>query len=290
MTLLLKILSRLPFGALYILSDLLALIAYRVIRYRRDVVLQNLRNSFPEKNNQEIERIAKDFYQNLADIIIETLKAITIKKEDLIKRVHIKNIELVEGYMKRNQSIMVVATHQCNWEWVLMSGSAQWSYPLDAVYLPLSNKKIDKLMLKTRSRFGGNPIPAQNVISEMKRRQHITVVYGMLADQVPPKKSKKYWAKFMNQETAFLLGPEQLPKLFNYPVIFLSTTRLRRGYYQIDLKKVAEPPYSKQGHEIMDGYIKEAEALIHKNPADWLWSHRRWKYSRTEEGLTKSVN
>ena len=142
--------------------------------------------------------------------------------------------------MKRNQSIMVVATHQCNWEWVLMSGSAQWSYPLDAVYLPLSNKKIDKLMLKTRSRFGGNPIPAQNVISEMKRRQHITVAYGMLADQVPPKKSKKYWTKFMNQETAFLLGPEQLPKLFNYPVIFLSTTRLKRGYYQIDLKKVAE--------------------------------------------------
>jgi len=280
MILLLNALSRLPLWFLYILSDALAFTASRILRYRRKVVFLNLRNSFPDKSPKEIDAIAKGFYRNLADLIVETVKAISISREELVRRVQFQNLELVESYQKTGKPVIVVTIHQCNWEWVMQCGCIQFPVPVAVLYQPLKNKRMDRLMTRIRSRFGGTVIPSEAVLGEIRKRRDFVRAFGILADQNPSKKSKKFWSPFLNQETAFNLGPKQIAKLFDYPVIFLATKRVKRGRYQVDLLPVAEPPYSKEGLEIIEGYIRIAEEVVSLAPTDWLWSHRRWKYKR----------
>jgi len=277
---LLKVLSYLPFPVLYILSDLLAFTANYIMRYRRDVVFANLRRSFPDWDDRKINQTARKFYRNLSDLIVETVKALTISQEELLKRVSFKNGEILEEYLSKKQSVIMIAIHQCNWEWMLLAGCLKFPFPVDAVYLPLNNLAVDVLMRNTRSRFGGNPIPASNALMGIMKRSKVVRAFGMLADQVPAKGSDKYWARFLNQDTAFQLGTEQLPKLMKYPVIFLSIVRTKRGFYEVTLDKVGEPPYPPEGHAIMENYIEKAEKLVLDNPSDWLWSHRRWKYKK----------
>jgi len=276
-----KLLSYLPFSVLYILSDALAFTAYRIIRYRKKVVLMNLRNSFPDAPENEIIKIAKDFYRNLADIIVETMKALSISPEELKKRVHFRNVEIVQAYYDNKQSIIVMATHTGNWEWMLLSGCLQLPYPIDGVYAPLANTFYEKLMYQLRSRFGSMPIPRPDILKELSKRSKLLRATGLVADQTPTKNAEKHWVKFLNQDTAFLKGTDMLAKMTKYPVIFLSLRRIKRGYYEVSIEKIAEPPYEKNSTHILDTYIQKSEHLIRENPAAWLWSHRRWKLKKS---------
>jgi KDO2-lipid IV(A) lauroyltransferase len=242
---------------------------------------ENLKRAFPEKSESEIQSIIRGCYRNLADIVVETLKAITISKEELLRRVRFHNIELLEDRLSRNESVILIAIHQCNWEWMLLAGCLELPYRVDALYLPLRNPTIDKLMLETRSRFGGRPISAHNALMEVMKRKKEIRAFGMLADQVPPKASDKYWSSFLNQETAFLLGTEQLPKVTKSAAVFMNIRRVKRGFYDVDLELIAEPPYQRdEKHPIIETYKVMAEKLIRQHPSDWLWSHRRWKYKK----------
>jgi len=274
------ILSKLPLSILYGFSNLLGFLAGKVFRYRKKIVMENLRNSFPEKSEKELRSIASGFYRNLSDIIVETIKGITISKQELVKRVKFKNVELMDNYCREGKSMLVLNIHQCNWEWLLISGCIQLNFPIDAVYTPLSNKSIDKLMIRMRSRFGGNPIPVGKALRKMTKKSKIVKAFALVSDQAPMWSFKKYWITFLNQETAFIPGIVHLPKVTNYPVLFMGMRRLRRGYYEVDIQSIAEPPYSKDNHEVMEEFVSKAEAVIRQNPSDWLWSHRRWKYKR----------
>jgi len=276
----LKILSKLPLWVLYGFSNFLGFLIGKIFRYRRKVVLENLRNSFPEKDEKEIRSIAGGFYRNLSDIIVETLKGISISKQELVKRVKFKNVELMDNYCREGKSMLVLNIHQCNWEWLLISGCIQLNFPIDAIYTPLSNKKMDKFMIRMRSRFGGNPIPVGKALRKITKRSKVVKAFALVADQAPMTSFKKLWVTFLNQETAFIPGIIHLPKVTNYPVLFMGMRRLKRGYYEVDIQRIAEPPYSKDNHEVMEEFIGKAEAVIRQNPSDWLWSHRRWKYKR----------
>jgi len=276
----LKVLSKLPLWVLYGFSNFLGFLMGKVIRYRKKIVLENLRNSFPEKSEKELRSITSGFYRNLSDIIVETIKGITISKQELVKRVKFKNVELMDNYCREGKSMLVLNIHQCNWEWLLISGCIQLNFPIDAVYTPLSNKSIDKLMIRMRSRFGGNPIPVGKALRKMTKKSKIVKAFALVSDQAPMWSFKKYWTTFLNQETAFIPGIVHLPKVTNYPVLFMGMRRLKRGYYEVDIQSIAEPPYSKDNHEVMEEFVSKAEAVIRQNPSDWLWSHRRWKYKR----------
>ena len=276
----LKILSKLPLWVLYGFSNFLGFLIGKVIRYRKKIVLENLRNSFPEKSEKELRSITSGFYRNLSDIIVETIKGITISKQELVKRVKFKNVELMDNYCREGKSMLVLNIHQCNWEWLLISGCIQLNFPIDAVYTPLSNKSMDKLMIRMRSRFGGNPIPVGKALRKMTKKSKIVKAFALVSDQAPMWSFKKYWTTFLNQETAFIPGIVHLPKVTNYPVLFMGMRRLKRGYYEVDIQSIAEPPYSKDNHEVMEEFVSKAEAVIRQNPSDWLWSHRRWKYKR----------
>lgn len=267
---------------LYIISDVMFFIVYHLVGYRKHVVINNIRNSFPEKNNKEIQKIAKEFYKRFMDFTVETLKGITISKEELIRRVKFVNVPDVQPYADVNQSILVIASHQFNWEWALLTGCIVLPFPVDAVYQRLSNETFNWLMVDTRGRFGGKPVEKSKILREIVRDPNRLRALGIVADQSPRPHSPKYWTTFLQQDTAFFLGPEQIAKAAKYPVFFFKVNRVKRGYYTVEMIKLADPPYVKEHHDIIEAYARATEALVKEDPAGYLWSHKRWKLKKEQ--------
>jgi Kdo2-lipid IVA lauroyltransferase/acyltransferase len=280
----LTLLSRLPFSILYSFSDFLFVISYYLIGYRIKVVRKNLRNSFPEKSPDELKKIEKQFYKDLCDYGVETLKLLTISKEELMKRLIYKNPEIAQPFADRGQSIILLTSHQFNWEWLLTSGCLYLPFKVDFVYQRQSSELFNNFSLESRSRFGAYPIERNQVAREAIRRKNVLRGIAIMADQFPGlSRDKKYWTTFMNQETAFFLGLGQLAYLTQYPAIFFGVKKIKRGYYEAEGFVVSMPPYEKDSQQIVDDYVNATEKIIRQNPSGWLWSHNRWKRKREED-------
>jgi len=280
----LKLLSRLPLSILYAFSDFLFVMSYYVAGYRKKIVRKNLVNSFPEKSATELKMIEKQFYKDLCDYGVETLKLLTISREELMKRLVYKNPEIAQPFADRGQSIILLTSHQFNWEWLLTSGCLYLPFHVDFVYQKQSSELFDNFSLESRSRFGAYPIERAQVAREAIRRKNVLRGVAIMADQFPGlSQDKKYWTTFMNQETAFFLGLGQLAYITQYPAIFFGVKKIRRGYYEAEGFVVSEPPYKKDSQQIVEDYVKATEKIIRQNPSGWLWSHNRWKRSREEE-------
>jgi KDO2-lipid IV(A) lauroyltransferase len=274
----LSILSRLPFPVLYRISDCLYLFTYYIVRYRRRLVEKNLRHAFPGKSVAERRVIARQFYRNLCDYVVETLKLLTIEAEELKSRMHYTNPELLSHYTGNTLSVLILSSHQFNWEWLLAAGNLWLGVPIDFVYQPIHNRLTNRLMQTCRTRFGGHPIKRNEVARELAKRKHIVRGVAIVADQYPGRKQdKKYEATFLNQPTVFFTGSQQMATLMQYPALYGSVKRIKRGYYSCTLVKIAEPPYAPDSEVVLTNYIREVERVICENPADWLWSHNRWK-------------
>ena len=275
----LRLLSRLPLKILYVISDGLAWLAIHVVQYRHTVVRKNLSRSFPEKSPEEVRSLARAFYYNLMDVMVESLKGLTISEASLRSRVTFHNMDLINEYYDRRQSIIFLTTHQCNWEWLLLAGCIYLPYPVDAVYKPLASKKMDALMYQARARFGGKPIAKDRVLREVLRRKEQVRAIAMVADQTPARSTPRYWINFLHQETGFYRAIEQLPRAVQYPVLFAAMQRVGRGYYEVSFVPIGDPPYEKGDLTILPKYTKQAELMIQQQPANWLWSHKRWKHA-----------
>lgn len=279
----LRFLSRLPLNVLYLLSDMMFFIGYRVIRYRRNVVLKNLRNSFPEKSDAEIHRIEKDFYHNLCDYPIETLKMMTMPEREIRERIRYVNPEVIEDEAKKGRSMIYLTSHQFNWEWLLAGVCLSTTPKLYYVYQAQSSQFFDRVINSVRQRFGATPIRKERVAREAIKKRDALYGLAMLSDQFPGIDSdKRYWTNFLNQQTAFFQGINQLPVMTQNPVIFFESRKIKRGYYECHLVKIAEPPYERHDFSIVNNYANATERVIREQPAGWLWSHDRWKKSRAE--------
>ena len=272
--------SYLPLSILYGVSDLLYFVIYYIARYRYQVIRNNLVNSFPHKSKSEIDGIIKQFYQNFCDYVVETLKSISISGEELQQRVEIINSQLMENHLRKGTSVLALTSHQFNWEWLLLALGQQLSVPLSPVYKRLNNKYFDDLLLSIRSRFGCQPVEMQKTLSRILSERGVPTAYGFLADQTPLADADIYWSSFLGQEAAFFTGTERIARLTGYPVLFIGMKKIKRGHYVINFDKIAEPPYFKNDHTVLDRYISKIEQQIREKPAGWLWSHRRWKHKR----------
>jgi KDO2-lipid IV(A) lauroyltransferase len=274
----LKLLSQLPFGILYVFSDFLYVLAYYIIRYRRQLVRRNLRNSFPEKSDAELGKIEKAFYKNLCDYAVETLKLLTISREGLGKRMRFNDQQLIADFVSKNQSIIFLAAHQFNWEWLLVSASASFPMAIDFVYQPVNSEFFDHITLISRTRFGAHAIQRDEVAREFVKRKNILRGVAIVADQYPGYKTdKKYPTRFLHQDTVFFLGTNNIATLSQYPAVYFSVKKIKRGYYEAVPNLVAMPPYDKNGTVVIENYVRLVEKTIFTNPASWLWSHDRWK-------------
>ncbi len=272
------LLSKIPFWLLYRLSDVFCFFMCYFPGYRKKIVKENLIKSFPTKNKKEINSLTKDFYSNLSDLTLETLKIPTLRKQDLQTRVKILNMDRIHAYLDKAQSVLVLTGHQCNWEWLLLACSIECRYPIDAVYKPLQINFLDKLFINLRSKFGARPLAMKEVYRSVVRNKNEVRVVAMVADQTPAHSEIQYFTSFMNQNTAFFVGADKIARHTNYPVLFLDMKRIKRGYYEAEFQLLKEAPFDTTKFGVIESYARILESSINKNPSDWLWSHRRWKH------------
>lgn len=276
-----KLLSKLPFFMLYGISDFAYFLIYRVIGYRKKIVFENLHKSFPNKPEVEIKQIVKDFYQHIADLFTEFLKGYSISQEAILKRVQIVNPEIVRNYTDKNTPVIIVTGHIGNWEWLLHSLNLM-NIPMDIVYQKLSSPFFNELTLFIRSRFAITPmIEKDDTLRKTIERKDTVRALVMGSDQSPQNWKTAYWTTFLNQDSGFFTGTERIARKFDYPVIYSEMRRIRRGYYEIEFTEIAQPDYKDLPvGEITERFVRILEKTIQKFPADYLWSHRRWKHKR----------
>lgn len=277
----LYLISILPFPIFYILSDIVYFLMYRVIGYRKKVVYENLKNAFPEKTHHELKLIEKQFYKYLCDLFLETLKTLTISKEEAIKRCVLnENTKTIFKQLHdEKKSCILVMGHFGNWEWAGNSFSLVNPQQLYVIYHPLSNQHFDKLMYNMRSRFGTKLYAMKDTMREMIRNRNEINATAFIADQTPSPENA-YWTTFLNQETPVFWGTEKIAQKLNYPVVYVTVNKLKRGYYEVNTEYlVLEPKNTKEG-EISELHTRKLEKDIIAQPSIWLWSHRRWKHKR----------
>jgi len=272
--------SLLPFPLLYLVSDFFYLVIYRILGYRKQVVLTNLRNSFPEKSEAEIRSIASKFYAWFCDLTLETLKTLTISPEEARKRVEFVGIDLLRNYAKEGRSIILVLGHYGNWELAGARYSQERDIPqLYVIYHPLANAHFDKLMHHMRVRHGTKLYKMREASKDMLRDKKELTATAFIADQTPSPE-RAYWMTFLGQETPVFLGTETLARKLDKPVVYICISRPKRGYYRMEMETlVADPKATREGG-ITEIHTRRLEADIKKTPELWLWTHRRWKHRR----------
>jgi KDO2-lipid IV(A) lauroyltransferase len=287
----LRLISRLPFSILYLISDFAFLLVFYIVRYRRKIVRNNLTECFPTKPTSEIIQIEKKFFRNLCDFPVETLKLLTMSKEELLRRIVFLNAEDTRQYKDRGVSILMLASHTFNWEWLLAAGSLNLPMQVDFVYQPQTSGFANRLSLATRTRFGAYAIEREKVGRESVRRKDIVRATATVADQFPGHHfHRRYWTQFMGRPTAFFHGIAQLAVLMKSPVFFCDIVRRGRGRFDVRLKRIAEAPTTEEESlKVLDLYARETERVIMAQPDNWLWSHNRWKNVDESEAVESNT-
>lgn len=278
---LLYLLTLLPLKVLYVLSDLLFPLIYHVVRYRRKVVRSNLTNSFPDKSKREIIRIERKFYHYFCDVFIEAMYRINMSPQEVSRRITFENVELIEKIYAENKSAMLMMAHYGNWEWVsAMSLHLPKESPLFGVYKRLTNADFDAMTYRLRLKYNMGNIEMRDLFKTMLQMGKASEkgVFAMVSDQSPRKDSIRFSMMFMNQPTPVIVGTEVLARKFDYPVLILSITRPKRGYYHCKVEMLSASPKDEPEFSISEKYMRRLETDINQNPELWLWTHKRWKY------------
>lgn len=276
----LYVLSLLPLAILLFFARLLYYPLYYIIGYRKKVVRENLEKSFPEKSKAEIIQIEKTFYKYFADLVFEIIKMSTISKKELLSRVKFTNLELIEAYFKKGESVLACTGHYGNWELCMLALGANLSAPEYVIYKPLSNKVFEDWFLKMRSQFGNVFIPMRQTLRAVIATKDSPTMFCFASDQTPTREEAQYALHFLNQSTAVLLGLEKIALQTNRPVFYFDVISVKRGYYEVNCVPLCLTPKATTQHEITDLLFKALEKRINQSPPFWLWSHRRWKLNK----------
>jgi Kdo2-lipid IVA lauroyltransferase/acyltransferase len=266
---------------LYRISKVLKLILFNLIGYRKQVTYKNLTNSFPEKSKKEIAELADRYYQNLSDLLLETLASYYWTTERMALHFKFTNTEILKPYLDKKQRIMAVASHTGNFEIGAVLIPSQVKAPAYSVYRPLANQKLERLIVGKRTRTGIHITPSK-LLRPMIEKMELPGILFLLADQNPPTIQKAYWVEFLHQDTAFVHGPAQIAKEYNIPVFYCDTKKMRKGYYESHISLLLADPSTKTHEEITALFAGKLEQSLMDRPDNWLWSHKRWKWVRNQ--------
>ena len=277
----LRLISRLPLPAWYALAGLLGLLVFRVAGYRSGVARDNLARSFPVLDEVARTRLQRDFERGLAEVSVEVVKSLTLPRAALQARMSLAGLEAVEADLAAGRSVLLATAHCGNWEWLLLAMSASLKVPLDALYKPIKSAFTERFFRDLRGRFGARLVPAKDVMAELAVRRSTPRVLAMVADQVPASTPHRYWTKFLNQDTAFYLGLDDIARATGFVVYVVFAERVSRGHYRGEVRVLARPAEETLApREISRRYAEALEAHLRAHPADWLWGHRRWKLKK----------
>lgn len=279
------LISLLPLRVLYWLSDALFYIIYYAVKYRRPLVRKHLRDSFPEKSEEERLQIERDFYAWLCDYVVESIKLFSMSRKQIMKRMQFVGVEKIQETCSRNQSCAVYLGHYCNWEWVtslpLWAGN---DITFGQIYHVLENPVFDKIFLHLRNRLGAVSIPMAETLRKIvrMRQEGRQIVIGFIADQSPFWNNIHYWTDFLHHDTPVFTGTEKIAVKSGFAVYYLDLQRVKRGYYKAEFKLLTDKPKECKEFEITEMYFRELEKTIQRQPAFYLWTHNRWKRTREE--------
>lgn len=285
----LRFLSFIPLPLLYVLSDFVYVLLFYVTGYRRQVVMNNLTTAFPEKSEADRKKIMKAFYHNFCDTFIEMIKLFSWSEEE-IKRRFKGNIEVLNDWVGKEQSVQVVSGHYFNWEVANLGLGALSNMPFVVVYMPLRNKAIDRVVYNLRIKTGTKLVAAtnfQNQVREYMKQQYALILVG---DQNPGNPAKAYWTNFFTKPAPFPKGPESGAKRNNTAVIYTDFYKVKRGYYEFKMELLTSKPNEFEEGALTRLIVDKIEASIRQRPANYLWSHRRWKHAWKEEYRKMWVN
>jgi len=269
-----------PFRALYVFSDILYYWFYYIHGYRKKTVLKNLRNSFPDKSEAEIYKIARGFYHYMVDVLLESLKSFTMTELNMVQRYKCVEPDFLKKFYNNNRSVICVNGHYNNWEWGGVATGSQIMHKPVGYYKPLSNKYIDNYINHTRVR-GRSVLASINHTSDFfSKSWEEPCIFYMVADQSPYNVRLAYWMTFLNQDTAVLHGPEKYARIHNLPVVFPKVKKIKRGFYEVEFILLEDNPVNSKPGEITRKFMQALENMIIENPSYYLWSHRRWKLKR----------
>jgi KDO2-lipid IV(A) lauroyltransferase len=277
-----KALSHIPFGVLYVLSDILFYPFYFVVRYRRRIVRKNLTESFPEKSVDEIIRIEREFYHFFIDTTLESCKLISISREEIMRRMKFTNIELPNSMLRDGRSVSLFLGHFGNWEWIsTMSLWLEKDIIPAQIYHKLRNNAVDKIMMTMRERTGTHCVDMKKTVRYMvdASADSRPCIIGFIADQSPKRRDAKHFIPFLNHQVPVLTGTEKATKHFGYEALFVSVKRVKRGYYECEFVPLHDDPKSLPDFELTDLYFRHLEKTIQRHPELYLWTHNRFKYA-----------
>lgn len=281
---LLYLLSLLPMRLLYLLSDCLFFPLFHIVKYRRKVVEKQLDECFPEKSMQERRAIERQFYHFFCDYLVEVIKLFSISKKEMMRRMKFVGIEQVREELKDKKFCFLYLGHYCNWEYV-----ASLSYWLPEIhcgqiYHRIYNQAFDELFLKLRGQFGGESILMKDTLRRILtlRNQEKKVMIGFIADQLPKWENMHHWTTFLNHDTSFFIGAERIAKQVDAALYYVDVERVKRGYYQVRFRLMTLHPKEFPDYELTDQYARLLEESICRQPAYWLWTHKRWKRTKEE--------
>jgi len=271
--------SRLPFGILYFISDGVYLVLYHLVGYRKKVVRANLELVFPEKSREERLRLEKKFFHHMCDIFLEMVKTMGIGKEEMQKRFTFTNIEVIHGLEAKGKNIMVMFPHYASWEWVL-SLNARIRSKGYGIYQKIQNPYFDRLVRGIRSKYGTTLIPtheSKKILGQASQGEEMIMV-GIISDQSPMVHKAKYWTKFMDILVPVHVGGEEICKTNDLIPVYLQVRKIKRGFYQGTFSILAGDPRQVGDYEITNRFLEKVEESIREAPEFYFWTHKRWKH------------
>jgi KDO2-lipid IV(A) lauroyltransferase len=271
-----RLLASLPMRWLHALGGAFAFLAFRVFPYRPKVVRENLTRAFPALDEAGLRALTRDYYRGYGDVMVEIVKSASIAPDELSRRMRFTNLDDLRAPLVAGSPVVLAAAHQCNWEWILLVLSLQLGHPVDAAYKPLVDAWADREMRALRSRFGARMVAADDMMRDLIARRRQPRVIALVADQEPVASERRHWTRFLNRDTAFFMGPEVIARTLKHPVFFVAIRRTGRGCYEVTFEPLWQP-----GDEaepcITERFARRVERQIHEGPADWPWSHKRWR-------------
>jgi KDO2-lipid IV(A) lauroyltransferase len=273
-----------PFYVIYILSDIAFFLVYRIIGYRKQVVRLNLRNSFPQKKHAELVQTERMFYKQFCDNILESLKGLTMSKQQVNKRMQCLNPKLLDKFYNQGKSVIITTGHYYSWELWFLAIDMPVKHKIVLIYKQLSNAYFEKKLKKIRESFGVLPVEFHDIKPFFETKEDGTFGYIFGSDQAPHNANKAYWVNFLNQETPVAFGAEKFAIELDIPVVFcrINPIKGKRGFYEFEYVEIETDPQNCEQGSITKGFTLELENTIKNDPVGWLWTHKRWKRKKPD--------
>jgi Kdo2-lipid IVA lauroyltransferase/acyltransferase len=276
----LRFLSILPLPVLYVVCGALAFVA-RLVGWRRGYVRDGLKRCLPDASEAERNRVAAEFYHYLGELVAEAVHGVRIAPEDLVDRLRFENPEAVLDLLRGGKRVLLLASHHCNWEWLLLRCSTAFGVPLVAAYKPASRARADVELTAMRSRFGATMVPAKQVVNHLVAQRGTAKLLALVADQSPaPGNEQQQWITFFGTETAFFAGPGWVSARLGYQPVYIDMRRESRGRYVARFVPLLEHGERADPQRTTEAYVRAVETSVRARPAQYFWAYNRWKRSR----------